>query len=303
MRRRQRGQAMTEFTVAAGLVLIPAFLLIPLLGKYIDMRHSTIQAARYEAWEYTVWHASDTPPDGFTQTLPVKDAGALQREAHRRFLSDPARPLDAADKVNGWSVATRNVLWQDHRGTRLYDGDNRGSPAAEEPTPDALGIVTPLLHVLDAVFSALASALDFLGIDAGFTAIDADGYYQAESGIKTARLDWFDPDNRLSGVDTFKDGLTFTAQAGVLSQHWNAGSSAMAAYQTRGLVPTALLDNEVMRTAQTVLGVFAPELKPNSLRFGYVDYDSVPPDRLKPTTQAVVCDEESGTGRGLCEIK
>ncbi len=299
----QSGQAMTEFTVVAGFVLIPVFLLIPLLGKYIDIRHSTIQAARYEAWEYTAWHASGQSPDGFDQTLPVKEPAALKREAQRRFFSDPALPLKASDQSVGWHASDKNGLWQDHRGTPLFDGANRGTSADEHDTPDITGIVTPLFRVVDTAFTALARALKFLGVDAGFTAIDSKGYYRSDSGVKTARLDWFDPNNTLSGVDAFERGLTFQAQAGVLSQHWNAGSSVMAAYQTRGLVPTSLLDNKVMHTAQTVLGVFAPELKKDSLKFGYVDYDSVPPDRLTPTTESVVCDDDSKAGRGICEMR
>ena len=52
----QNGQAMTEMVIASSFVLVPLFLLIPLLGKYIDLNQSTIQATRYEAWEYTVWY-------------------------------------------------------------------------------------------------------------------------------------------------------------------------------------------------------------------------------------------------------
>ena len=44
--RKQAGQAMTEFSIAATFVLIPLFLMIPLLGKFLDMKASTIPAAR-----------------------------------------------------------------------------------------------------------------------------------------------------------------------------------------------------------------------------------------------------------------
>ena len=60
------GQAMTETVVTAATVLIPLFLLIPLLGKYIDIKHRAIQSARYEVWEYTVWYGADSEtPSGF----------------------------------------------------------------------------------------------------------------------------------------------------------------------------------------------------------------------------------------------
>lgn len=45
----ERGQAMTEFLISASFVLVPLFLGISLLGKYIDIKHAGIQAARYQA--------------------------------------------------------------------------------------------------------------------------------------------------------------------------------------------------------------------------------------------------------------
>lgn len=50
---RMRGQALTEMAVLA-VVLVPLFLLIPLLGKYAHIQQTTQQAARAAAWEATV---------------------------------------------------------------------------------------------------------------------------------------------------------------------------------------------------------------------------------------------------------
>ena len=53
---------MTEFLICASFALVPLFFGISLLGKYIDIKQTAIQAARYEAWEYTVWFADDNEP-------------------------------------------------------------------------------------------------------------------------------------------------------------------------------------------------------------------------------------------------
>jgi hypothetical protein len=53
---RQRGQAIVEFLVA-GLVLIPLFLLLPLIGKYLEIKQTTIAASRKLAFECTVRYA------------------------------------------------------------------------------------------------------------------------------------------------------------------------------------------------------------------------------------------------------
>ena len=50
---------MIELLIAAGFVLVPLFLAIPLLGKYLDLRASAVQTARYAAWERTVWYGGD----------------------------------------------------------------------------------------------------------------------------------------------------------------------------------------------------------------------------------------------------
>ena len=52
---RSGGQAMTEFVIGVVLFALPVFLLIPVVGKYLDMRATAVQAARYVAWERTVW--------------------------------------------------------------------------------------------------------------------------------------------------------------------------------------------------------------------------------------------------------
>ena len=97
---------MTEFVIAATYVLVPLFILIPLLGKYIDIKHATIMAARYEAWEYTVWYTLDSEDTGdtnatllpddndildnfaaFDMSLNYKTLANTRAEAHNRTLS------------------------------------------------------------------------------------------------------------------------------------------------------------------------------------------------------------------------
>lgn len=53
--RLQRGQALTEMAILAA-VLVPLFLLIPMLGRYTHLQQVAQQAARGAAWEATVAH-------------------------------------------------------------------------------------------------------------------------------------------------------------------------------------------------------------------------------------------------------
>ena len=129
------GQAMTETLITAVLVLVPLLLLIPLLGKYIDIKHATIQSARYQAWEYTVWYSSDDERDaplssaerstgfvdgnGNSLDNISKTTAQTQIESRRRFFSETDTPITNGDKTGDWNKDERNRLWTDHRGESL----------------------------------------------------------------------------------------------------------------------------------------------------------------------------------------
>src|SRR5512147_2715603 len=106
------GQALVEFLIAATLVLIPLFLIIPLLGKYMDLKATTIQAARYAAWERTVWFGSADWP------AAQKDDIKIQREIQQRFFSDTATvKLQSSDSnAGGWGGTGPKPLWRDRAG-------------------------------------------------------------------------------------------------------------------------------------------------------------------------------------------
>jgi hypothetical protein len=312
-----RGQAMTELLVAASFVLVPLLLLIPLLGKYIDIRHAAIQAARYEAWEYTVWYngtaggLSDDRPNGYPNTLPIKTVGQTEAESMRRFFSDTALPI-SGDDVAGWDVADRNPLWTDHRGQALWDGtlDTATPTDHNESTPDLTGgVMSFLIDIIDVIFSALASALAMGGSSVGFTAINTDGYSISQVAA-VVRV----PDGVIDFANVYDEGidasvdsfdLTFRSQAAVLTDSWNAGGLEHTTNQAGGLVPTKLLQTLIddvlpswVRDALDIMSIIVPELlmcdpfynhpfdKPfvdtqdGSLWLGYMDIDAVPADRL-----------------------
>lgn len=73
----QRGQAMTEFVVAL-LALLPIVLGVIYLGKYEDMKYSTVQASRYAAFERV-----------FDPSAAHKSSTVLAEETRERFFVDP----------------------------------------------------------------------------------------------------------------------------------------------------------------------------------------------------------------------
>ncbi|MEX2517510.1 MAG: hypothetical protein WD572_11495 [Gammaproteobacteria bacterium] len=307
---KQQGQAMTELAIVAAAVLVPLFLLIPLLGKQIDLKHSAVQAARYEVWEYTVWYSgSNKTPDGFNATSqPIKSVATTQAESQQRFFSNTALPITNADS-GGWDDAAANPLWNTHvPGQRLFDGDIASDTDADDPTPDPGGIFGGILDAIDTVFSLLADIAAFLNLDVGFTAINTDGYFKSQVMAKTEEVGGFMTDEPLFPA------TTVTAQAAVLTDSWNAGGREHAAFQVGGIVPTRALgqivDKTPFREIWGLIGIIAPELRlcdpwiplysgdGGSLWLGHIDFDTVHPDRLVGSNSGThVCNDG-----GFCDF-
>ena len=53
--RQQAGAALVEFIVAALFLLVPLYLAVQAMGRFADVQHTAQAAARYAAWERTVW--------------------------------------------------------------------------------------------------------------------------------------------------------------------------------------------------------------------------------------------------------
>ena len=97
----QRGQALTEFLVAA-VALVPLFLLFPLIAKYQDIAHTTQLASRYLAF------------DAFTRNDSVgsaKPESQLADEVRRRFFSNADAPIKT-DDIAGNFLAHQNLFWR-----------------------------------------------------------------------------------------------------------------------------------------------------------------------------------------------
>ena len=275
----QIGQAMTETLITASTVLVPLLLLIPLLGKYIDIKHATIQAARYEAWEYTVWYSNNamrTGPwssgerssgfqdlGGSNLPQPIKSVTELQQESRQRFFSQTDAPITSADK-SGWDDGNARQLWRDHRGNRLWDGDIPSGTATKssENTPDySGGVLNILLDVLDAVFGAIAYAMQLVGSDVGFTAINTDGLSKSDLMVPVSApvglIDFATITDTTRGVDdsTTAYDLEFEAGAAVLTDGWNAGGTMHTTNQVGGITPTKILDSLVDTLLDSVPGL------------------------------------------------
>jgi hypothetical protein len=272
------GQAMTETLVTASTVLVPLLLLIPLMGKYIDIKHATIQAARYEAWEYTAWYGNNnirtgpwssgersagfTTVDGSSLSQPVKSTADTQQESRQRFFSSTQSPISSMD-VSGWDETYANNLWKDHRQTRLWEGDIPSGhlPESSGSTPDySGGVLNSLLDILDAVFGAIAYAMQLVGSDVGFTAINTKGLASSNVMVPVSAPAGLIDFATLTDTGSIDDSTTaidleFEAGAAVLTDGWNAGGLGHTINQVGGITPTKILDSLVDTLLDSVPGL------------------------------------------------
>lgn len=305
---RQSGQAMTEFTVAAAFVVVPLFIIVPVVGKYIDMKLSAIQGSRYAVWEYTVNYESSGEA-GFRQGMqPRKTKGQVQKEAERRFYSNTALPIDSVGDRSGYDEGDANPFWRYHNGLPIYrpSGNTTLKVSGSENTPDTTGLARRFMKAFGAAASSLGSLLQAIGVDVNFDAIDTRGKYRVGTALPVQ------PAPLYAGLDAADQrplfgqplNLEMKANAAVLGQSWSAGGKAHTVYRVGGLVPTAITGkvySTVMGPVFSVLrqipllNVGVKEFDPKNLVFGYPVgdpqvMDEVPPGKLEGDTRKLQCE-------------
>ena len=271
--KKQAGQAMVEFLIAATTVLIPLFLLVPLLGKYMDMKASAIQAARYAAWERTVWFgSSDWSAAGKTDTQ-------IQHEVQQRFFADTATVKLQSSDMNS-AGSSLKPLWRDRAGTAMLANNdtNATQSSPRSTTPGTLNaVLDPVLTVIGVVDKVLGAEFK----------LDMKSLYTSTVTMQTAPTT---PIRQVLGstssLETFASVTPVFAEKNVLvANGWSANGVAFVKQQTEGLVVLSVLQRDPVKTVldivQTVAGLIYPELGKDWLKLGgEIQPDIVPDDRL-----------------------
>ncbi|MDB5809174.1 MAG: hypothetical protein JWN94_1296 [Betaproteobacteria bacterium] len=269
----QSGQALVEFTIAAATVLLPLFLIIPILGKYMDMKAASIQAARYAAWERTVWFG------GADWTAATKSDLEIQREIQQRFFSDTAaaKLQSSQSAATGWGGTGPKPIWRDRGGNPMlanYDGDvTQATPRGQTPgTMDA--ILTPVVEVVNVVDSILGAKFE----------LDMQSLYTTTVNVQTVQTM---PIKQILKNTSSSAGTPLFRMTNVLvANGWSANGAGNVKKQVEGLTPSSVAQRDPLKTVLTVVQyvstVFAPELMPDHLKFGGdIQPDIVPTDRIK----------------------
>lgn len=268
---------MIELLIVAGFVLVPLFLAIPLLGKYLDVRAAAVQTSRYAAWERTVWYGGDAATSlGWFGVSRKWDANAktddqIRREIGVRHLSETGTgdPFTNADRSASGFKNGSKALWQDRKGEKLLANySDIQNKVDSSQAPGTLNVI------LDPIANFASTLGPFV--------LEMNGEYTAKVTIKIKDIDF---DHYLAKTST----ANFSETNVLLANGWSANgpddnTKTSAKQQVKGLVPTSILAAEIegVKIMDYVLGalsVFLPEA--SKLEPGKIEPDIVPADRLK----------------------
>jgi hypothetical protein len=250
----QRGQAMVEMTVMFG-VIVMMFLGILYLGKYHDVQATTIQSARYAAWERTV-HSTSAMGDS-----------VLQNQARARLFTwnkNAFKNTDGAANGSAWS--TQNAVWRDHAG---------GNRLVDRPDDVTIGTsVGPLAgRAAGTIAKATGTLTKALDVLTGGEPLPPGG---TATGTVSVKL------NNMAKLPAPLDALNLTLREShsVVFEAWDARDPKQAAMRSRTFTVAGPLTkiNSLLSPAEWALSWLEPSFK--DLHLGQVCPDVIPQDRV-----------------------
>lgn len=259
IRARQRGQAMVESTVMFG-VIVMMFLGIWYLGKFHDVQATTIQSARYAAWERTV-HSTGAMGDT-----------KLQNQARARLFTWNKNAFKSTDgAANGTPWTKQSAGWRDHANdARLVD------------RPDDVVIRTsvgPLAgKAEDAISEAMGKITGVLDVLTGGQPLPPGG---TATGMVSVRL------NDIARLPAPLNAMNLTLRetSSVMFEAWDASGPEQAALRSRTFTVAGPLAkfNALLTPVEKFLSFLEPSFK--DLHLGQVCPDVVPADRIIPASK------------------
>lgn len=304
----QSGQAMTEFVIVASAVLVPLFLVLPILAKYGEVGQTAEVMARYAIWERSVWHenAGNTIEGGLPAGANASDAGyelprrtenIIQYQTKSRLLAAPDAPITSNDAP--LSEASLNPFLRDMHGKALVKiKETVVTLPGHERTP-GWGYFF-LGEVLDGI-QYIYKAASFLGSNAANFSPNTNGYYYPDEPV-SAPLVSIPLNNNPDGVKTFAGlDLVMTANGALLTDSWSSQGPIMFKTQTGGLVPSSLLNNKFLNVMRDVMGTFLLEDKIKQPRPGFSNGLDMGGYNTAPFNIGTA-DENLCDGDGLCSF-
>lgn len=245
-----RGSALVETLVLMG-VLAPMLFGIALVGKYLDVKGASLEAARYSVWERTVW--TDRADSGRGSEARKTDY-EVGEEVHTLVLGHPGTMVESG------SVREHNPLWVNRRHERILSGttvlDERGQPQVVAGSTAMRYSSSPVTAPLVDRFAngpvrgaGLTSAADAVGNHLGSLASGCGPGIDFERGLGLGSDNFITATVAIPGRDFLGPAgseLMFTASAAILSNSWTAADPKTYRQRVDGLVVDELVGCAVL---------------------------------------------------------
>lgn len=319
---RQSGQAMTEFVVSVSFVFLSLFVIVPMFGKLMDLQSQTQQAARYVAWERTVWFDQGEAPDEsvisneYWESVAIRSDDALIETMTSRFFEGTGpgglKPITEEDTSSGdddinpiWTyVQSKNTMYGGTTvgtGKDLETGRNQSLDGQLTPAIgyEIVDVINDGVEVIADPINAFLGALGGSNDDFMTFAYETDNYYSPVITTQIVKANshgggdgvWDRDNNGIwgSGIEDalFSSGWdgTLTARAAILADGWNTQSLAHYQERANDFVPSTLFDNALFDTAIDVASVLdggPGNSAVERLEFGAVGIEPMPSEDGTP---------------------
>lgn len=284
---RERGATLVEFVLMAGLLLGPALLLTPVLGKMIAGKHKYEQGLRYAAWERTAWHESRPR---YVTTPAVKTANDLAGEVQTRIYGRSGSLIRSDDRTRT-REQERPQDYILYRPLAVARGSQRSGYVPWTPNrvndnqrPVYTGTNQSRANLTGAASSAQQAAIELLELTS-FRA-ETRSVYTTRLSMDLEDLTRFDEFRQNANRNEQPLNLRLDMENGrprqllLLADGWGAARREHVRGQVESLLPTELLDNDIVNGGLDIISwlFIAEEL--GDLEFGKVDTERTPAHRL-----------------------
>lgn len=280
------GQSMVEFVATITLFILPLFYGMTYLAKVGEASTKTHNAARYSAWERTIYHPSGSGYVTKTNTV-------IATEANNRIFLQSNEPLDSVqDRVlvnmNDMDMDPISYLRErDHNGLPIYGErsftNNDGGSSSDTPIVNISisrdGFSSSYLTgIVESVTDAFGLNMNHLYTATASTPLVQSQYLRPTDPAQASAFD----------TEVFS---SFSVNA-IYTGSWNARTPSAAESSVRGVLPSEYLsDLNTLFEAAGALGArdFSSYRGEAALNFGKVDPHRVPCQRIAGSVGANNC--------------
>lgn len=276
--RRARGQALVEFVVVSLFFLLPLFLAIVALAKFSDVQHTTQMAARYSAWERTVWYDDSGTRFDAINGANQKSATEIAHEVGVRIVNDHSQAASVIKNGDRGAASFANgidPMWRDNGGVaymRRYEQESH----ALERTSLSSDVTSAAVHALAVLSIPGVTGSMAPPVPNDTFAVATVGFHDIAKDSTSYQRLW-PSDGVWAGP---WNGLDFNATGAILSNTWSANGSGATRAMVAETVPMAQGLGKVAGEA-VVLGMRPWVLTAPEAELGKVAPDVVPGDRLR----------------------